>query len=447
MTGRGADHRTDHGPRPTGELPPAVLIGADSATGLQVARLLAARGVPVVGVVRDPGHWACRTRALHRVVALGPHQMGPEPEGLVLALRNEALFPPGCVLLPCTDQAVLALAAADGADGAALATRHRLSRPDPAAVTALVDKASFALVAERCGVATPRAALVDAGTDLAAALAPLRLPWVVKPPVKSARWLAEAPQKALKIESGPGDDPAAAVAAALGWADQLLVQEWIDGPDSALVTCNAYIAPDGRADGAVVSAKLRQWPPHTGTASAAVTVDDPAVAATTVRLLQAVGFHGLGYVEFKRRAAGGSLVAIEANVGRPTGRSAMAEAAGVDLHWALYADLAGIDRPPLGPAAPGVVWLHLRRDLQAGVRAWRRSELGPAGWVRSLRGPRVVEAVGRWRDPAPFLGDLAATATKRLGRRRPDPRPPGRHPQLDPYPEPARPAGKAAPTP
>lgn len=414
-------------------LPPAVLIGADSATGLQVARLLAARGVPVLGAVRDRGHWACRTRALHRVVALGPHQMGPEPEGLVLALSNEALFPPGCVLLPCTDSAVLALAAVDGTG---LAERHRLSQPCPSSVTTLVDKASFALLADRCGVATPRAALVDAGTDLGAALAPLRLPWVVKPPVKSARWLARAPQKAMKIEAGGGDDPVATVARALGWADQLLVQEWIDGPDSALVTCNAYIAPDGRADGAVVSAKLRQWPPHTGTASAAVTVDDPDVAATTVRLLTAAGFHGLGYVEYKRRAAGG-LVAIEANVGRPTGRSAMAEAAGVDLHWALYADLAGIARPPLGPAASGVVWLHLRRDLQAGLRGWRRGELGLAAWARSLRGPRVVEAVGRWRDPAPFLGDMAATATKRL-RRRPDPDP-------DPHPQLARPAGKATP--
>ena len=418
-------------------LPPAVLIGADSATGLQVARLLAARGVPVIGAVRDARHWACRSRALRRVVELGPHQAGPEPEGLVLALCNEALFPPGCVLLPCTDQAVLALAAADAS---VLADRHRLSQPAPGSVMALADKASFALVAERCGVATPRAALVDGGTDLGPTLAPLRLPWVVKPPVKSARWLARAPHKALKIEAGPGD-PVAAVATALGWADQLLVQEWIEGPDTALVTCNVYVTPDGRADGAVVSAKLRQWPPHTGTASAAVTVDDPEVAATTVRLLTAAGFHGLGYVELKRRAAGG-LVAIEANVGRPTGRSAMAEAAGVDLHWALYADLAGIGRPPLGPAAPGVVWLHLRRDLQAGLRAWRRGELSPGGWVASLRGPRVVEAVGRWRDPAPFLGDVAATATKRLVRRR---RPVGPDPDLTH--QPARPAGKAATTP
>ncbi len=419
-----------------GGLPPAVLIGADRATGLQVARLLAARGVPVLGVVRHPGHWACRTRALQRVVALGPHQMGPEPEGLALALQNEALFPPGCVLVPCTDQAVLALAAG----GAALGRRHRLSQPPPSSVAALVDKASFATVAQRCGVATPRAALVDAGTDLGATLAPLRLPWVVKPPVKSDRWLAGAPSKALRIDGGAGRHPAAAVAEALGWADQLLVQEWIDGPDSALVTCNAYITPDGRADGAVVSAKIRQWPPHTGTASAAVTVEDPEVAATTVRLLTAAGFHGLGYVELKRRTGGG-LVAIEANVGRPTGRSPMAEAAGVDLHWALYADLAGIARPPLGSAAPGVVWLHLRRDLQAGLRAWRRGELGPADWARSLRGPRVVEAVGRWRDPAPFLGDVAATASKRLGRHRPDPRShPHPHPQLAP------PAGKATTT-
>ena len=375
-----------------------MVIGLDSATGLQVARILASGGVQVIGLATHADHWACRTRVVDRVV-----EVADSPEALVSALCDEGLVPPGSVLIPCSDNSVLAVAhAADR-----LGSLHRFSNPPLAALESLLDKQQFAAVASAAGVRTPRTAVVTGSSDLSEALAGLRAPLLVKPPVKEARWLAEAPAKAIKIDAD--DDVHSTVRRALLWADPLLVQEWVDGPDSALVTCNCYIDRSGRVESAVVSAKLRQWPPETGTASAAVTIDDPEVAATAARLLTSTGFYGLGYVEFKR--LNGELTAIEANVGRPTGRSAMAEAAGVEMHMALYRDLAGIARAGLGPPSPGVVWVHLRRDLQAALWNWRRRDLTPMSWVRSLSGRRIG-AVGRWSDPMPFLGDVWYAVTK-----------------------------------
>ncbi len=382
--------------------PPAVIIGLDSATGLQVARILADRGVTVVGLTDRASHWACRTRLVSRVV-----EVGSTDDELLAVLGDPTLIEPGSVLIPCTDQSVLSILAV----AEQLRPLHRFSDPPAEAVERLLDKARFGELAEANGVRTPRTVTVDVSSDWQHSvkmLAALRAPWVVKPAVKDERWLTGAPNKALRLE---GPERFEAVRQALGWADSLLVQEWIDGPDSALVTCNCYIDPGGVPEAAVVSAKLRQWPPDVGTASAAVTVTDDAVVETTERLLTAAGFTGFGYVEYKR--AGDELVAIEANVGRPTGRSAMAEAAGVELHYALYADLAGIERDPLGSARPGVTWLHLRRDLQAAVRSWRRGGESPWSWFRSLRRPRV-EAVARLSDPAPFLLDLWSTAAKQL---------------------------------
>lgn len=384
------------------ERPPAVVIGLDSATGLQIARILADRGVTVIGLAHRGAHWACRTRAVARVV-----EFDTTDDGLVAVLCDPALVEPGSVLIPCTDQSVLQIRA--GADR--LRPIHRFSDPPAGSVEALLDKARFAEVAEANGVRTPRTAIIDGGTDWqqsTAVLSDLRAPWVVKPAVKDDRWLTGAPNKALRLD---GPDRLESVRRALEWADSLLVQEWIDGPDSELVTCNCYIDPSGHPEVAVVSAKLRQWPPDVGTASAAVTVTDAAVVETTERLLTAVGFHGFGYVEYKR--AGGDLIAIEANVGRPTGRSAMAEAAGVELHYALYADLVGIDREPLGSPRPGVTWVHLRRDLQAALRNRRRGDESLRSWLRSLKRPRV-EAVARLDDPAPFLFDFWSTAAKQL---------------------------------
>ena len=51
---------------------PAVVFPLDDLPGLQAARILAARGVPTVGMARDPKHPFCRTRICERLeVTLG----------------------------------------------------------------------------------------------------------------------------------------------------------------------------------------------------------------------------------------------------------------------------------------------------------------------------------------------------------------------------------------
>ena len=139
-----------------GRRPPAVVIGLDSATGLQVARILADRGVTVIGLAQQTSHWACRTRLVSRVV-----EFEPTDDGLLAVLGDPALVEPGSVLIPCTDQSVLSiLAVADR-----LRSLHRFSEPPAAAVEDLLDKARFADVAEANGVRTPRTIMVDGDTD------------------------------------------------------------------------------------------------------------------------------------------------------------------------------------------------------------------------------------------------------------------------------------------
>ena len=124
----------------------------------------------------------------------------------------------------------------------------------------------------------------------------------------------------------------------------------------------------------------------------------------------------------KRDARTGRHFIIEPNIGRPTGRSAIAERGGVELIMTAYRDALG---QPLPEARTqryrGVKWIYLRHDLQASIVAFRRGELSPRGWWRSVRGPKI-EAVGSWRDPLPFALDAWRTLTAiggRLRRRRP----------------------------
>src|SRR5919107_970588 len=83
-------------------VPPAVVIGVDSITGLQTARILAGRSVPVYAVAADRRHWGARTNTCVEVreSALSSRDLVDSLIALGARLDQRA------VLLPCTDAAV-----------------------------------------------------------------------------------------------------------------------------------------------------------------------------------------------------------------------------------------------------------------------------------------------------------------------------------------------------
>jgi predicted ATP-grasp superfamily ATP-dependent carboligase len=155
-----------------------------------------------------------------------------------------------------------------------------------------------------------------------------------------------------------------------------------------------------------VARKLRQWPPYVGITSLGEECRNDLVLQETVRLFKSVGYRGLGYLEMKRDARSGKYFVMEANVGRPTGRSTIAEAGGVELLYTMYCDALGWPLPENRVQTyKGVKWIDLRGDLQSALYYWHRGELTLREWWRSVRGPKAY-ALFSWKDPGPFLGDL-----------------------------------------
>ena len=68
-------------------------------------------------------------------------------------------------------------------------------------------------------------------------------------------------------------------------------------------------------------------------------------AAAARELFESVDYRGLGYVEIKRDTRSDMYAIIEANIGRPTGHSAIAERGGVELLFTAYADAVGLPLP------------------------------------------------------------------------------------------------------
>lgn len=389
---------------------PAIVVGADNTTGLQTTRLLAARGIPVIGLAADRGHFCCRTRATDRVVTTPT-----AGAGLVHTLERLAdELSGGAVLIPCTDASVATLAHAREY----LPRTFRMALPTADVVDTLLRKDTFARHAEQHGIPIPPTLVVDDARTADRVPAEIGFPCVVKPPIKTPAW-ERLVGKVATIAAA--DEWRARWPALHALARPLVAQAWVAGGEDQLVSCNAYAFGDDREPVTFVSRKIRQWPRGTGTTSLGEVVEDPEVAALTQRLLETVPYHGLLYVEAKR-STDGQLVVIEPNVGRPTGRSALAEACGVELLLSLYHDVTGLPPPTSSLRRTDVRWIHWRRDLQSSVAAWRAGDLSPAAWWRSVQGPKA-RAVLDPHDLGPAIGELGHVLR---GARRSVPRPMGK---------------------
>jgi predicted ATP-grasp superfamily ATP-dependent carboligase len=385
------------------------VVGVDNITGLQTARILADRGVRVYGVAANRRHFGARTNACTHVVE--SRLSGPELVDALLRLAPR-LGPDPAVLVPCTDGAVWSLSRHRDQ----LLDRFRLPLGDHDGVDLLMDKVRFADHAKIYGLAAPRTEVLQSRADAEKAAEVLSWPSLVKPPVKAEAWLAHTSAKGIPV-AGP-DELLDVYDRVADWAPVLLAQEWVEGPEDGLFSCNAYFDASGTPLVTFVARKLRQWPPQVGTSASGEECRNDEVLEETLRVFGSVGFHGLAYLEMKRDSRTGTMTIIEPNVGRPTGRSAIAEGGGVELVYTAYCDAAGLPLPEARTQHYlGTTWLDLRRDVQAAVVGIRRGELTPRAWLSSLRGPRT-HAIWSARDPRPFISDLSHVVVNAARRAR-----------------------------
>ena len=131
-----------------------------------------------------------------------------------------------------------------------------------------------------------------------------------------------------------------------------------------------------------------------------------AVLNETIKLFSKVKLYGLGYMEMKYDKKSKNYYIIEPNIGRPTGRSSIAEGGGVELLFTMYCDVLGQTLPANREQKfIGVKWIDITRDCASAYHYWRSGSLTFGEWIKSLRG-RKVYAVFSWSDPLPFLGAI-----------------------------------------
>ncbi len=391
------NEKSDSSRSSNAERPHAVVIGLDSIQGLQSARILARRGVPVIAISDNPEHACCRTKVCQQIVfaPTGDEELIGTLENLGPQLEQKA------VLFPCEDANVW------------LVSRHRqrlepwyhVLLPPHDVVEMLMDKISFYNFAQEKGLPVPRTYIIESHAALQEVVGQLTFPCILKPRDSATlQWERNTMFKAFKASNA--EELLETHRQHERWADCFLVQEWIEGSDADLYSCNCYFDENSEPLVTFIARKLRQWPPETGISCLGEECRNDRVLEEALRLFRGLNYRGLGYLEMKRDVRTGEHLIVEPNIGRATGRSAIAEAAGVELLYTMYCDAIGCPLPANRTQTyQGTKWIYLRRDLQSAYYYWRRGELTLRDWWKSVRGKKAF-ALGDWSDMGPFFADL-----------------------------------------
>jgi predicted ATP-grasp superfamily ATP-dependent carboligase len=371
---------------------PAVVIKLDSITGLQTARILSGYGIPVIGIVDDPSHFCSRTSCCEEILA-----GSTSGDGLLETLSVIAGKWGVSALFPCSDESVRVISR----NRERLTEAFRFVLPDEDVVDLFMNKVNFYKYALDRGFTIPSTFFPTRGEDIAEIAGKLGPPYIVKPAVKTKRWIDRVQKKVLKL--GSIEELDRVFDACLDAAGDIIVQERIGGDDSCLRSSIFYYNSGCERVLTFTSRKLRQWYIEDGDASLAEECRDDEVIKLTEELLAGIKFRGIGSIEFKKDPSTGRYYIIEPNIGRPVTRIGLPEKAGVPVLYTMYCDALGLALPrELTQRYTGVKWISIINDTLSAIAYYRKKKLTVRQWLESLGGVKAF-AVFSLRDPLPFI--------------------------------------------
>ncbi|GAB4575557.1 MAG: hypothetical protein Tsb008_16620 [Rhodothalassiaceae bacterium] len=363
---------------------PVAVIAGGPLSALGVVRCLARHNIRCWLLAWDPQNLAIRTRhATPRLLA------SLDADSIAAELRHIAERAGSApVILPTEDHIVRCLSENREVLGGDLPDLL----PSPAVLAALMRKATIGDAFARAGIAYSRTLVLD--TDAyPERLDDLRYPVILKPDTKPADYLSRF-RKAYILSSEA--EVRERITSMRGMVETVILQEYIQGPDTEIFFCLALVGRDGRLVQSFVGRKLASWPVGSGNTAACIPAP-PDIAeeirGLSERFFRANGFFGIGSVEFKR-APTGEIFGIEPTVCRVNAQSEIAVLNGVELPLAFYAFATGQEPPPPRAVDPaGWVDPFLRAFLVR-TQGWRPPRSGI---------PPLQDALWRWTDPGPTL--------------------------------------------
>lgn len=375
------------------------LVAGGGLNALGVVRSLGGAGVPVHVLDTDPRSPAMRSRfgRQNQVASLEGDAFMACLHAIVARLGGRA------VLFVTEEKTVSSVSALRNQLPAGVSVRL----PEHTRLMQLMHKQGFQELAEALGAPVPPTVRLQGLQDLSRVRA-LKFPCVLKPSEKSYEYGARF-KKAYKVASPEEVDglyreiePVLA---------DMVVQEWIEGSDGDIYFCLQYIGAQGEVVGSFPGRKIRSWPPRIGGTASCTAAWEHAqeLSDMTAAFFRAMGFTGMGSMEYKRDARDGRFYMVEPTVGRTDFQEEVATINGCNLPLMAYCHELGLPLPPVQPAQPPHIW----REAQ--IDRWSQEE-GEGLIDAASQGHQVCDAYRRWNDPLPWLDHWRERLLQRLGR-------------------------------
>ena len=381
---------------------PAVVLGA-GINGLGVARSLARARVPVWLLDADARKPEMRTRAARSLQIGGLHGQTLIDELEHLGETRFAGVRP--VLLLTQEESVKVISR----DRDRLAPFYRFSLPGKDTVETLLHKYGFQRLAEQYDAPIPRLVRVTTQADLAE-LERLQYPAVVKPGERNAGYSRQF-KKAYRVASAA--QARDLVRGILAVMPDVVVQEWIAGPDSNIHFCLQYLDRQSNVVASFTGRKIRSWPPEVGgTASCTAAPEAHAeLSAITARFFKDSGVTGMAGMEYKRDARTGEMRMVEPTIGRTDYQEEVATLNGANLPFAAYCSELGLPVPAPVTTRNRAAWRVRPEDEQSALLQHQQPRSG------FPRGSHLTDALWRWDDPMPFVAQNLQRAWHMLRKR------------------------------
>jgi predicted ATP-grasp superfamily ATP-dependent carboligase len=190
----------------------------------------------------------------------------------------------------------------------------------------------------------------------------------------------------------------------------IILQEYIPGPDSATWTFNGYFDGKSRCLAGFTGRKLRNYPPYFGRASLAICERNEDVSRAAVEFMKCVGYKGPLDIGFRYDSRDGQYKVNDVNPRVGSMFRLFVGSNGIDIVRAMYGDLTN---QPVTATLPSDrrKWIVEDVDWLSAIRYWRDGNLTLRDWGRSLHGIRETTFLAT-DDPLP----LAAVMIQNLKR-------------------------------
>jgi len=349
---------------------PAFVISTH-AGGLGVIRALGALQIPVIALPYDDAEFGHVSRYVEKCVRV-PHPEKFEGQFIDFLSERVSRLGPG-ILLPTSDAALAAV------------SRHKrlldrffvVACPEWEITERFLDKKNTYALAEAVGVPVPKTVPLGSLGDAKDYGKSFRYPCLVKPRC-SHQYDDLFRKKMAYVENY--DQMLAEYEKAANAGVEVMLQEWIPGPDSSGANYNSYFW-DGEPLVEFTAAKVRNAPPQFGSPRVVVSQRIPELLEPGRRILRAMGFYGYSCTEFKRDPCDGVYKLMEVN-GRHNLSSLLAVSCGVNFPWLQYQHLLHGELPSPQDYRTGVYWVDLIRDVGNSMRFFASEKYSLGEYLR-----------------------------------------------------------------